>query len=147
MLVKRKLYSVMDEEGNLGYYLYDESNGEERMFNKAAYEGLTAVGKDILGKRRSAYAKDLYAFYRKNMKDISNVSRNTPNITNLSTRGTINAGGVKTNYRSDTTKGTLDSVGKFTDLHKGSVRKTMLKGSKDAADIMRRDVLAAHKSL
>ena len=32
MLVKRKLYSVMDEEGNLGYYLYDESNGEERMF-------------------------------------------------------------------------------------------------------------------
>ena len=32
MLVKKKLYSVMDEEGNLGYYLYDESNGEERMF-------------------------------------------------------------------------------------------------------------------
>ena len=33
MLVKRKLYSVMDEEGNLGYYLYDENNGDEKLFS------------------------------------------------------------------------------------------------------------------
>ena len=33
MLIKRKLYSVIDEEGNLGYYLYDESNGEEKLFS------------------------------------------------------------------------------------------------------------------
>ena len=32
MIVKRKLYSVMDEEGNLGYYLYNESTGEEKLF-------------------------------------------------------------------------------------------------------------------
>ena len=33
MLVKRKLFSVIDEEGNLGYYLYDESNREEKLFS------------------------------------------------------------------------------------------------------------------
>jgi hypothetical protein len=33
MLVKRKLYSVMDEEGNLGYYLYNEATGEEKLFS------------------------------------------------------------------------------------------------------------------
>ena len=33
MLVKRKLYSVIDEEGNQGYYLYDESTGEEKLFS------------------------------------------------------------------------------------------------------------------
>ena len=32
MIVKRKLYSVMDEEGNHGYYLYNEATGEERLF-------------------------------------------------------------------------------------------------------------------
>ena len=33
MLIKRKLFSVMDEEGNLGYYLYNESTGEEKLFS------------------------------------------------------------------------------------------------------------------
>lgn len=33
MIVKRKLYSVMDEEGNQGYYLYDEATGEEKLFS------------------------------------------------------------------------------------------------------------------
>lgn len=33
MIVKRKLYSVMDEEGNLGYYLYNEATGEEKLFS------------------------------------------------------------------------------------------------------------------
>lgn len=33
MIVKRKLYSVMDEEGNLGYYFYNESTGEEKLFS------------------------------------------------------------------------------------------------------------------
>ena len=33
MIVKRKLYSVMDEEGNQGYYLYNESTGEEKLFS------------------------------------------------------------------------------------------------------------------
>ena len=33
MIVKRKLYSVIDEEGNLGYYLYNESTGEEKLFS------------------------------------------------------------------------------------------------------------------
>ena len=33
MLVKRKLYSVIDKEGNLGYCLYNESTGEEKLFS------------------------------------------------------------------------------------------------------------------
>jgi hypothetical protein len=33
MIVKRKLYSVVDEEGNLGYYLYNEATGEEKLFS------------------------------------------------------------------------------------------------------------------
>ena len=43
MLIKRKLYSVMDEEGNLGYYLYDESTGEEKMFSVVEEERLFRV--------------------------------------------------------------------------------------------------------
>lgn len=34
MLIKKKLFSVLDEEGNLGYYLYDEYTGEEKMFSE-----------------------------------------------------------------------------------------------------------------
>ena len=33
-MIKNKLYSVMDEEGNLGYYLYNESTGEEKLFTE-----------------------------------------------------------------------------------------------------------------
>lgn len=57
MIVKRKLYSVMDEEGNQGYYLYDEATGEEKMFavmnspfvgknGKMAPTGFSAVNKN-----------------------------------------------------------------------------------------------------
>ena len=44
MLVKRKLYSVMDEEGNLGYYLYDENSGEEKLFSVVEDEKLYFLG-------------------------------------------------------------------------------------------------------
>lgn len=33
MIVKRKLFSFLDEDGNLGYYLYNESTGEEKLFS------------------------------------------------------------------------------------------------------------------
>ena len=33
MIVKRKLFSFIDEEGNLGYYLYNEATGEEKLFS------------------------------------------------------------------------------------------------------------------
>lgn len=32
MLIKKKFFSILDEEGNLGYYLYDEATGEEKLF-------------------------------------------------------------------------------------------------------------------
>ena len=45
MIVKRKLYSVMDEEGNLGYCLYNESTGEEKLFSVVEEEKMYARGK------------------------------------------------------------------------------------------------------
>ena len=33
MIVKRKLFSFIDEDGNQGYYLYNESTGEEKLFS------------------------------------------------------------------------------------------------------------------
>ena len=39
MIVKRKLYSVMDEEGNQGYYLYNEATGEEKLFSDKNKKG------------------------------------------------------------------------------------------------------------
>ena len=44
MIVKRKLYSVIDEEGNLGYYLYNESTGEEKLFSVVEDERLYFLG-------------------------------------------------------------------------------------------------------
>ena len=51
-MIKNKLYSVMDEEGNLGYYLYDESTGEEKLFSVEEEERLYARGVNMrnLGK-------------------------------------------------------------------------------------------------
>ena len=51
MIVKRKLYSVMDEEGNLGYYLYNESTGEEKMFSLGTNKAI----KSLVGAGKSAY--------------------------------------------------------------------------------------------
>ena len=63
MIVKRKLYSVMDEEGNLGYYLYDESTGEEKMFSVVEDEKMYArgVGMAVQNATRMAQSKGLGA--------------------------------------------------------------------------------------
>ena len=52
MIVKRKLYSVIDEEGNMGYYLYDESTGEEKLFSIVEEERLY-----FLGEHRGKFGK------------------------------------------------------------------------------------------
>ena len=57
MIVKRKLYSVIGEEGNLGYYLYDESTGEEeRLYTKRnLIQALALRGKySVRGMRKKA---------------------------------------------------------------------------------------------
>ena len=67
MLIKRKLFSIMDEEGNLGYYLYNESTGEEKLFatfspnmvsalkpNKAAYTNFWKSAMDGGAKKQLA---------------------------------------------------------------------------------------------
>lgn len=50
MIVKRKLYSVMDEEGNQGYYLYNEATGEEKLFSVVEDEKMYARGTKEAGK-------------------------------------------------------------------------------------------------
>ena len=77
MLVKRKLYSVMDEEGNLGYYLYDETTGEEKMFSVVEEERLYGAQSKILGffspgayqaKEAAKYAYDDEKYHDKRAK-------------------------------------------------------------------------------
>ena len=51
-MIKNKLYSVMDEEGNLGYYLYNEDTGEEKLFSVVEEERLY-----FLGEHRGKFGK------------------------------------------------------------------------------------------
>ena len=61
MIVKRKLYSVMDEEGNLGYYLYNESTGEEKLFSVVEDEKMYArgVGSAVTAAKQMASSKGM----------------------------------------------------------------------------------------
>ena len=65
MIVKRKLYSVIDEEGNLGYYLYDESTGEERMFATFSPSQVASLSKSAPKLNASAYKN----FWKNAMND------------------------------------------------------------------------------
>ncbi len=49
MIVKRKLFSVMDEEGNQGYYLYNEATGEEKLFSVVEEEREFGLSSKALG--------------------------------------------------------------------------------------------------
>ena len=50
MIVKRKLFSFIDEDGNLGYYLYNEATGEEKLFSVVEEEREFARGTKEAGK-------------------------------------------------------------------------------------------------
>ena len=52
MIVKRKLFSFIDEDGNQGYYLYNESTGEEKLFSVVEDERLY-----FLGEHRGKFGK------------------------------------------------------------------------------------------
>ena len=58
MIVKRKLYSVMDEEGNQGYYLYDESTGEEKLFSEKRKNVIRLVDEDFLEEHENLKKND-----------------------------------------------------------------------------------------
>lgn len=67
MIVKRKLSSFIDEDGNLGYYLYNESTGEEKLFSVVEEEKLyfnlgtrlKRVGQKYIGRARKSVATRL----------------------------------------------------------------------------------------
>ena len=45
----------MDEEGNLGYYLYDEATGEEKLFSVVEDERMYARGTKEAGKKAAEF--------------------------------------------------------------------------------------------
>ena len=61
MIVKRKLFSFIDEDGNLGYYLFNERTGEEKLFSVVEEEREFARGKNVrnLGKGNKKLNKKL----------------------------------------------------------------------------------------
>ena len=55
MIVKRKLFSFIDEDGNLGYYLYNENTGEEKLFSVVEEEREFARGTKEAGKKAAEF--------------------------------------------------------------------------------------------
>ena len=55
MIIKRKLFSFIDEDGNLGYYLYNESTGEEKLFSVVEEEREFARGTKEAGKKAAEF--------------------------------------------------------------------------------------------
>ena len=53
-MIKNKLYSVIDEEGNQGYYLYNEATGEERIFADLDEEDIKFLEEHADNKKRNA---------------------------------------------------------------------------------------------
>ncbi len=47
MIVKRKLFSFIDEDGNLGYCLYNEATGEEKLFSVVEDERMYANARKL----------------------------------------------------------------------------------------------------
>jgi hypothetical protein len=88
MIVKRKLYSVIDEEGNLGYYLYNEATGEEKLFSVVEEERLYASM--IAGKLGSAYKPVLNDSYKQFWKSAATSLKTKPSSTTL---GRVKAAG------------------------------------------------------
>ena len=75
------------------------------------------------------------------MKDIDNFAANNPNVTQLSTKGKLNAGGVVTRHSTETRRNG-DSFNNFIKTHKKGTTESMLKGSSEAKNLMRNEALA-----
>ena len=85
-MIKNKLYSVMDEEGNLGYYLYNESTGEEKTFSVVEEEKMFARGVNIrnLGKGLKKVNKAANREYFINKgRNVFEASRRSPRFKSL----------------------------------------------------------------
>ena len=55
MIIKRKLFSFIDQDGNLGYYLYNEATGEEKLFSVVEEEREFARGTKEAGKKAAEF--------------------------------------------------------------------------------------------
>ena len=110
MIVKRKLYSVMDEEGNLGYYLYNESTGEEKLFSVVEEERLYASM--IAGKLGSAYKPVLNDSYKQLWKSTATSLKTKPSSATLKRRVKA-ASGINFNEANDVRRAARAARGSY----------------------------------
>ena len=125
MIIKRKLFSFIDEDGNQGYYLYNEATGEEKLFSVVEEEREFArgVGQAVKAATQFAQSKGQGAFNRaasqladsggkklrisKYLKTSTRALRNTEDTAMSSVNDVINARG-RSSYR-----GPLNFIGKL----------------------------------
>ena len=90
----------MDEEGNLGYYLYNESTGEEKLFSVVEEERLyTSM---IAGKLGSAYKPVLNDSYKQFWKSAATNLKTKPSsslVTLERVKGGINISDIRDTKR------------------------------------------------
>lgn len=111
--------------------------GEERLFARRDYEGLTKEQADILRKRRSDYAKVLKKHYRDTMADIDKYA----DVNSIETIGKYTGGGVGTNYNLKSVRESGQTASQFRESHKNRIREQLRRDSKGAAAIMRGEAL------
>lgn len=142
MIVKRKLYSVMDEEGNLGYYLYNEVTGEEKLFSVVEEEREFARGTKEAGKKAAKFlAKKGNKIVNKEAKfwdtvfhkgELNNLGESTVNRRLLKV-------GEKLNQAK--TKGDLKAVDRIMDRYDNGLVVPVIKGRAKASSSSALDYL------
>ena len=133
---EERLYSVLMSEEELS--LFSEI---QREFAFKDYEGLSEAQAKALKAKRSEYAKELLKSHRQTQKGITEAAnRYGENLGSISTESTIKGGGVKSNFTTETIRGSKDSAASAIKLHRGEVIKGHLDQSGNAKKIMREAV-------
>lgn len=106
-------------------------------FARRDYEGLSSDVADKVRQRRADYAeglRNLRNTYRRDQGVISQMFRD-PSNTNIITRGGIRRGGIKSNYKVNTSR----NLG--LNHHNGEILKQQINIAKDAGDLIRKEAV------
>ena len=112
----------------------------QREFARRDYEGLSETQKTALLAKRSDYAKQL----RLNHNDVVRNAKEGimgSKWDHIISRGKIRAGGVESNWRQESHRGSNSSRKDFNDFHRNSMLTNLLATSGHAKKIMKNDVL------
>lgn len=125
MYIKRKVFSVNDQ----------------KEFARKDYAGLNETQAKVLKGKRSEYAKELHKVHRNTQKGINNSVEQVENLSKLSTKNKIKAGGVISNVDSTSFRGSDMKTNKdFGKFHQKNVTELHLKEADKAANLMRESV-------